>query len=448
MNNAKRMTKGKIALVACLGAVALVTLGLIGAKLASPEGKKPSGRLFVDPTFHYEALRVLGYSSTGGADINEVLHTVAKIPQGDNEAWAREWYATGERVERLANTYSDPASASFAMGRASNYYRAAEFFMQAKDPRKIDISRKTVSAFRKHLDMGGVVYREFQVPYGDSSLDAVYYPAKDPGDRPLIVCVDGYDSIKEELYFLGAKACLERGYSVVTFDGPGQGTAIREKGIKMTPDWIVPMRSLLDEFTARFGAPSRVVLLGNSFGSILSLRAAAFEPRIAGVACFDIFYDYAEVAYGDFPENLKAQIDGKKPMSERAIALSDSVILSDWFRAISPKIAWAMKQGMFIFGVKGPFEVLREYRKYTIVDIADRVKCDVLLLAGTEDHLIPYRLLEPHRKALTNARSVTVHSYDRESGGQEHCQVGANSLWQADFFDWLAERFGEAGGIE
>jgi len=441
MKEKRRMTKGKTALVVLTCAVVIIALAATVSRIASPEGKKPSGRLFADQTYHFEALRVLSYASSGGADINEVLHTVAKIPQGDDEAWAREWLATGERVERLALSCRDPLSASLAMGRASNYYRAAEFFMQATDQRKADISNKTVSAFNRHLDLLGVDYREFSVPYGSSTLDAVYYPAKDPGDRPLIICVDGYDSIKEELYFLGAKPCLERGYSVVTFDGPGQGSSIRERGIKMTPDWDVPMRSLLDTFTERFGAPKRVVVLGNSLGSILSLRAAAYEPRIAGVACFDIFYDFAECAYGDYPEGLKAQIRGEKPISERAIKTSDAVILSGFFRMINPKISWAMKQGMWVFGVKGPFEVLREYQKYTIVNIADRVTCDVLLLAGTEDHLVPYRLLELHRKALVNARSVTVHAYDRESGGQEHCQVGANALWQADFFAWLEKKF-------
>ncbi len=35
----------------------------------------------------------------------------------------------------------------------------------------------------------------------------------------------------------------------------------------------------------------------------------------------------------------------------------------------------------------------------------------------------------------------TTKIYDRESGGAEHCQMGYPTLWHADLFDWLSERF-------
>jgi hypothetical protein len=38
--------------------------------------------------------------------------------------------------------------------------------------------------------------------------------------------------------------------------------------------------------------------------------------------------------------------------------------------------------------------------------------------------------------------SVTTKIYDRASGGHEHSQLGATTLWQSDFFDWIDERFG------
>ena len=38
--------------------------------------------------------------------------------------------------------------------------------------------------------------------------------------------------------------------------------------------------------------------------------------------------------------------------------------------------------------------------------------------------------------------SITTKVYDRASGGQEHSQLGAPTLWQADFFDWIEEKFG------
>jgi hypothetical protein len=66
----------------------------------------------------------------------------------------------------------------------------------------------------------------------------------------------------------------------------------------------------------------------------------------------------------------------------------------------------------------------------------------VLILAGGEDHFVPIEQVEAFKQGLTHARSVTAVVYDRASGGAEHCQVGAPSLWQATVFDWLAAKCG------
>jgi hypothetical protein len=59
-----------------------------------------------------------------------------------------------------------------------------------------------------------------------------------------------------------------------------------------------------------------------------------------------------------------------------------------------------------------------------------------------DDYFVPLVQIEQFKQALTGARSVTTVVYDHESGGGEHCQVGAPSLWQATFFDWVAAKFG------
>ena len=53
--------------------------------------------------------------------------------------------------------------------------------------------------------------------------------------------------------------------------------------------------------------------------------------------------------------------------------------------------------------------------------VARRIKGDVLVLAGTEDHFVPIEQVAQFEKALTAARSVTTKIYDRASGGAEHC---------------------------
>jgi hypothetical protein len=49
--------------------------------------------------------------------------------------------------------------------------------------------------------------------------------------------------------------------------------------------------------------------------------------------------------------------------------------------------------------------------------------------------------LDVHAHLLGQPELTTV-VYDHESGGGEHCQVGAPSLCQATFFDWVTAKFG------
>jgi hypothetical protein len=44
---------------------------------------------------------------------------------------------------------------------------------------------------------------------------------------------------------------------------------------------------------------------------------------------------------------------------------------------------------------------------------------------------------------VTAARSDATKVYDRASGGAEHCQMGAQTLWHADFFDWMSAKFSD-----
>jgi len=80
--------------------------------------------------------------------------------------------------------------------------------------------------------------------------------------------------------------------------------------------------------------------------------------------------------------------------------------------------------------------------RFTLAPVADRIRRDVLILAGTEDHYIPLHQTAVFEKALVNARSVHKVIFDRPSGGAAHCQCGTTTLFHAAVFDWLIEKFG------
>ena len=107
----------------------------------------------------------------------------------------------------------------------------------------------------------------------------------------------------------------------------------------------------------------------------------------------------------------------------------------------SPGMRWALDNAMWTLGKEHPLDAIDEFQKYSLAGVAQRIRADVLLLAGQEDHFVPFEQVKQMQEALTSARSVTTKIYDRESGGAEHCQLGAPTLWHADLFDWLSEKF-------
>lgn len=99
--------------------------------------------VFEDAQFSFQTLRALGAAPGGGADVAECLRTAYRIPEGDMEAWYREWYALGRRLEAAADEFEGSGhrvSARGALLRACNYYRSAEFFLHGNpsDPRILD----------------------------------------------------------------------------------------------------------------------------------------------------------------------------------------------------------------------------------------------------------------------------------------------------------------------
>ena len=68
------------------------------------------------------------------------------------------------------------------------------------------------------------------------------------------------------------KASLERGYSVLIYEGPGQGEPLRKYGLKFTPEWEKPTTAVLDEFLRTHDKPSKILFFGMSMGGYLAPR--------------------------------------------------------------------------------------------------------------------------------------------------------------------------------
>jgi alpha-beta hydrolase superfamily lysophospholipase len=392
-------------------------------------------RFFADQTYHFQTLRALNDIAADGADTSEILETIKHIRSGDAQGWFRAWSRTGDQLMARADAIGERIAKGRALLRAHNYYRTGEFFLPPHDPKRPLSAAKNRQAFYAGLDALDVTYERIRAPYGTGHyLESVYYPAdRAHFGKPLIVLGGGFDSTLEELYFALVKGAHERGYGILTYDGPGQGSALRDQGLSMTHEWEKPVAAVIDAFLANHPRPHKMVLVGMSMGGYLAPRAAAFDERFDGLVTYDVLFDMGATARRYVPPIAFWLYQHGFPAIVAAMTTAKA--------ALSPGLAWAINNGMWVLGTKGPLETVEALQKYTLAAIAHRIKSDVLILAGAEDHFVPLEQVGQFEKALTSARSVTTKIYDRASGGAEHCQLGAQTLWHADFFDWMAKKF-------
>jgi pimeloyl-ACP methyl ester carboxylesterase len=397
----------------------MMTTAAAVAMPPSPAANPYKGRFFSNQTYHFEVLRAAGYAVSGGADISEVLETVKQVEEGDPQSWFAAWAATSDRVFALAERTKDPMSKGGAYLRAHGYQRLGGFLLPPDDPKRPASWAKEVTYFYKGLDALDVRYEQIIVPYESSSLRALYISAPEGGDqKPLIVMVGGFDSTLEELYLVLGKAAGDRGYPVLLYEGPGQGQALRN-GLKFLPEWERPTKAVLDEFLRTHARPTKMILVGMSMGGYFAPRAAAFEERFDGVVAYDTCFDFGQCA--------------------RPIV---AALVSDAMAMKNPDVAWGYNNALWTLGTRGVADTIKAFGPYTLASVADRIRQDVLIMVGKEDHFIPFSQTADFENALVNARSVSTVIFDRASGGAAHCQCGATTLVHATIFDWLAEKFG------
>jgi predicted alpha/beta-fold hydrolase len=243
--------------------------------------------LFDNESFSFETLRAAGFSVDGGSDLGEILVTAAKIGEGDEDAWHREWKSLAVRIHKLAQKSLDEdhkISAREAFLRASNYYRVAEFYRRAdpvNDPEVRGLSKLSSETFMEAAALMDGPVEDVSILYGEHKLPAyLFLVDASAKPRPTVIYNNGFDSTREEAYFAVAAAALRRGYNILAFDGPGQGAALRDDGLVFRPDWEAVTTPVLDYAMTRSEfAKDKIALFGYSLGALLIARAAAFDKR-------------------------------------------------------------------------------------------------------------------------------------------------------------------------
>ncbi len=398
--------------------------------------------LFEDPQFSFQLLRMLGSAASGQAEVGECIETAGRIEEGNFESWHREWLATAERVRGIAEdciARGHEVSAREAWLRASNYYRAAEFYLHGDphDPRIAELFAKSTTCFDRALDLQGVTVERVEIPYEGTTLPGIFYKADDSSvPRATLLLQTGYDGTMEELH-AGARAANLRGWHCLTFEGPGQGRVIRQRALPFRFDWEKVVTPIVDYVLARSDVdPARLALMGLSLGGYLAPRAAAFEHRLAACIAnggvFDFMGSRIPPAFtrAQFVEMVENMPDAFNQRIEAQME-EDS------------ELRWAVANGMFTFMASNPAEWMRDALRFELTDVAAQIRCPTLVVDCEEE-----ASFEGEARKLYDALSCarTFMLFTREEGAEDHCQVATPLLSQQRIYDWLADRFAEVDG--
>ena len=170
-----------------------------------------------------------------------------------------------------------------------------------------------------------------------------------------------------------------------------------------------------------------------SWGGYLSLRAAAFEPRIKRVTALPAHFNGLDVALRQmFPGQARAFVSLLRAEDRKGV----EALVADQ-RKFSTVFYWVITQGMHIIGTTTPHDCLQAESRHQVRVFAHLVKQDVLLTAAEQDHLFPPECLEQEVHALVCASSVTTRVFTAREGGKQHCQVGNSALAMRQMINWL-----------
>jgi pimeloyl-ACP methyl ester carboxylesterase len=360
----------------------------------------------------YQFRRALGETQEGGGAVSECFQAASRMVPGDKESWHVEWMRVADRNHKRGDEAEAAGHIRTAMNcwlRACNYYRHADFWLLPDDPRRLPTFEQCELMSRKYLRYLTPPAEVVEIPYENGhTLPAYFIRAPFAIDKqPVLISHGGLDSFKDEMWYIVSHGALQRGISVLIFDGPGQGRPLRRDKLPTRPDWDVPVRACVDYLHTRKDVDlSRIALSGSSLGGYYAARAGSYEHRLA--AC---------ISHG-------ASIDTYERWKDRG---------EDDGQA--DQIKW-------VFGADTMKAALEKTKQFQLRGHLENMKCPYLIVHGGHDVLGKYQVNLVYELAKKSGIDVTLRFVEAEETGADHCQHDNPTLGQEIMLDWLCDRFG------
>jgi dipeptidyl aminopeptidase/acylaminoacyl peptidase len=357
----------------------------------------------------YQFRRALGETQEGGGAVSECFQAASRMKPGDFESWHVEWLHVAKRNDQRGDDAEKVGHIRTAMNcwlRAADYYRSAEFWLLADDPRRLATFDKCERASHKWLKyLGGEVV---EIPYEKGvSMPAYLIKPKGQGKFPVLISFGGLDSFKDELWFMTGRGAVQRGIAVLMVDGPGQGGTLRRHKLASRHDYEVPVGRCIDWLEKRADVDAkRIAVSGSSMGGYYSARAGSKEHRLAACISHGAIWD-VEQRFRDRGED----------------------------HALANHMKW-------VLGGKSMAEAIEKAKPFKLEGVLDSMRCPYLVLHGGHDVLGVENSKTVYEYAKAKGVKVTLRLTTEEETGAEHCQHDNPTLGQELMIDWLADVFG------
>jgi hypothetical protein len=199
-------------------------------------------------------------------------------------------------------------------------------------------------------------------------------------------------------------------------------------GLVFRPDYEGPVSAAIDHIIGRPDVdPSRLAILGYSFGGYLAPRAAAGEPRIQAVVANTLGVDIAGAMRMAIPSVLWRM---PRAIREGAFRVATQASMTVRFFFESAKEA---------FGIQSASEFLQAWEPYNLWTVQGTLTVPLLVMI-TEDEIAeaPTALVRDTFAFLHGLSGpICFRVFPRREGATAHCQLDSPERVPPVLFSWL-----------
>lgn len=360
-----------------------------------------------------------------GARIGEIqemcgpLQEAAKAKDAEGTAAFRQTWVT--MADKLIDLAKEDLEKGRAISAGDKYIRAANYMMTAErllahgSAGRVALYERMQETFYEGLKLSRSKAEKVTIPYGDSFLTGIFYPAENvDGPQPVLVQLNGLDSTKEMKFLVGLPRWLaQRGVASLVVDQPGTGDALRLRNLTARYDSEHWASKIVDYLETRDDVdPKRIGCEGVSLGGYYCPRAVAFEPRFAMGVCWGANHDWRDV------QKRRKEAEGDFPVPHY----------------------WAHVR--WVFGAETDEEFMEKAENMHLNGVLDRIKVPFLVTHGKHDSQIPLKWAYETYEQLVNSPKRELKIFDERTGGVQHSSFDNSANAGAYIVDWVAEVLG------